>query len=95
MTGDGVVDERDREIALPTSLIRRAHKRGLDVHTWTFRNEPHRLASDYFTDGDDDAAARLTAAKNEYKLFYALGIDGLFSDFPDTALAARDEFFEE
>jgi glycerophosphoryl diester phosphodiesterase len=95
VTGDGIVDERDREIALPTSLIRRAHRRGLDVHTWTFRNEPRRLASDYFTDGDDDPAALLTAAKNEYKLFYALGIDGLFSDFPDTAVEAREEFFEE
>jgi glycerophosphoryl diester phosphodiesterase len=82
VTGDGVVDERDRELALPTSLIRRAHKRGLDVHTWTFRNEPRRLAADY---GGDP--------KKEYKLFYALGIDGLFSDFPDTAVAAREEFF--
>jgi glycerophosphoryl diester phosphodiesterase len=82
VTGDGAVDERDRENALPTSLIRRAHKRGLKVHTWTFRNEPFRLASDY--DGDPKA---------EYKLFFALGIDGLFSDFTDTAVAAREEFF--
>lgn len=82
VTGDGEVDERDRENALPTSLIRRAHRRGLDVHTWTFRNEPRRLASDY--DGDPKA---------EYKLFFALGIDGLFSDFTDTAVAAREEFF--
>jgi glycerophosphoryl diester phosphodiesterase len=28
----------------------------------------------------------------EYKLFFALGIDGLFSNFPDTAVAAREEF---
>jgi glycerophosphoryl diester phosphodiesterase len=83
VNGDGTVDERDRDIALPTSLIRRAHRRGLDVHTWTFRNEDYRLAADY--EGDP---------KEEYKLFYALGIDGLFSDFPDTALAAREEFFE-
>ena len=48
VTGDKTVDERDRAIAAPTSLIRRAHKRGLDVHTWTFRNEPRRLAGDYF-----------------------------------------------
>jgi glycerophosphoryl diester phosphodiesterase len=82
VNADGVVDERDRETAIPTSLIRRAHRRGLDVHTWTFRNEPHRLAADY---GGDPKA--------EYKLFYALGIDGLFSDFPDTAVEAREEFF--
>jgi len=82
VTGDGVVDERDRKLERPTSLIRRAHHRGLDVHTWTFRNEPRRLASDYQGDPAE-----------EYMLFYALGIDGVFSDFPDTALAARDAFF--
>jgi glycerophosphoryl diester phosphodiesterase len=82
VTGDGLVDERDRENAIPTSLIRRAHRRGLDVHTWTFRNEARRLASDYAGD-----------PKAEYKLFYALGIDGLFSDFPITAVQAREEFF--
>ena len=89
VTGDGAVDERDRQLGRPTSLIRRAHKRGLDVHTWTFRNEPRRLASDYFRWAGGN---ELEAAKNEYKLFYALGIDGLFSDFPDTAVAAREEF---
>ena len=31
----------------------------------------------------DDPAA-------EYRAFYALGIDGLFSDFPDAAVKARD-----
>jgi glycerophosphoryl diester phosphodiesterase len=79
---DGTVDERDRKLALPTSLVRRAHRRGLDVHTWTFRNEPRRLASDYH----NDPAA-------EYKLFFALGVDGVFSDFTDTAVAAREAFF--
>jgi glycerophosphoryl diester phosphodiesterase len=79
---DNTVDERDRKLAPPTSLVRRAHRRGLDVHTWTFRNEPRRLASDY----KNDPAA-------EYKLFFALGVDGVFSDFTDTAVAARDAFF--
>jgi glycerophosphoryl diester phosphodiesterase len=82
VTGDSKVDERDRELAPPTSLVRRAHRRGLDVHTWTFRNEARRLASDY--DGDPLA---------EYKLFFALGVDGVFSDFTDTAVAAREAFF--
>jgi glycerophosphoryl diester phosphodiesterase len=95
VNGDGVVDERDRRIGQPTSLIRRAHRRGLDVHTWTFRNEPRRLASDYFRwagDVDDAEDEGQAAAKAEYKLFFALGIDGVFSDFPDTAVAAREEF---
>ena len=82
VTGDGLVDERDRKLAPPTSLVRRAHRRGLEVHTWTFRNEPRRLAADY---GGDPA--------REYALFFALGVDGVFSDFPDTAVAAREAFF--
>ena len=28
--------------------------------------------------------------KAEYKLFYQLGVDGVFSDLPDHAKAARD-----
>jgi glycerophosphoryl diester phosphodiesterase len=29
---------------------------------------------------------------NEYLLFYELGVDGVFSDFADTAFAARELF---
>jgi glycerophosphoryl diester phosphodiesterase len=76
--GDGLVNETDRELLPPTGLVKRAHRHGLLIHTWTFRNEPYRLASDY--EGDP---------LNEYRLFFRLGVDGLFSDFPDTAVAAR------
>ena len=65
-------------------LARNAHKLGLTVHTWTFRNEPKRLAFDYKGD-----------PKNEYLQFYRLGIDGLFSDFADTAVAARAVYAKE
>jgi glycerophosphoryl diester phosphodiesterase len=78
LNGDGKTDERDRTLMAPTSVVKDAHDAGLFVHTWTFRNEPRRLASDF----RDDPVA-------EYKVFYALGIDGLFSDFPDTAVKAR------
>jgi glycerophosphoryl diester phosphodiesterase len=76
--GDGRVDEADLKLLPPTTLIQRAHAQGLLVHTWTFRNEQRRLASDY--QGNP---------VNEYLQFYDLGIDGVFSDFADTALAAR------
>jgi len=59
-------------------LIERAHKVGLLIHTWTFRNEQKRLLSDYAGNPID-----------EYLQFYRLGIDGVFSDFADTAVAAR------
>jgi glycerophosphoryl diester phosphodiesterase len=62
----------------PTDLIERAHKAGLLIHTWTFRNEQRRLLAEY--NGNP---------VEEYLQFYDLGIDGLFSDFADTAVAAR------
>ena len=79
--GDGNVNEADRRLLPPTSLIRRAHNRGLVVHTWTFRSERHRLAYDY---GGNPL--------REYLQFFRLGIDGVFSDFPDHAVLARRLF---
>src|SRR5262249_34887027 len=67
-----------RKLLPAGDLIERAHKVGLLVHTWTFRNEQQRLVSDY--QGNP---------VNEYLQFYRLGIDGVFSDFADTAVAAR------
>jgi glycerophosphoryl diester phosphodiesterase len=79
--GDGNVDEADRQALPPTDLIRRAHQHGLLIHTWTFRNESKRLLADYADRPVD-----------EYLQFYELGIDGVFSDFADTALTARRLF---
>ena len=73
--GDGVVTINDREVVGDTGVIAAAHDAGLAVHAFTFRND----ASQY---GFSDPIA-------EYKAYYAIGVDGVFSDFPDTALAAR------
>lgn len=78
LNNDGKIDERDRVLMAPTSVVADAHAAGLFVHTWTFRSEPRRLASNF--DGDPG---------EEYKAFFALGVDGLFSDFPDAAVKAR------
>jgi glycerophosphoryl diester phosphodiesterase len=78
LNGDGKTDEQDRILAPASTVVKDAHAAGLQVFTWTFRNEPKRLASSF----KGDPAA-------EYKAFYALGVDGLFSDFPDTAVKAR------
>jgi glycerophosphoryl diester phosphodiesterase len=75
---DGAIDERDRVLLPAGDLVKTAHGLGLAVFTWTFRSEPKRLASDF---ANDPAA--------EYKAFYAIGVDGLFSDFPDAAVKAR------
>ncbi len=78
LNGDGKIDDQDRTLLPPTSIVADAHAAGLFVHTWTFRSEPKRLASDFKGD-----------PVNEYKAFFALGVDGLFSDFPDHAVKAR------
>lgn len=63
---------------LQTTVIEQAHAAGLRVHTYTFRSEPATLAPEYRND-----------PQLEFRQFYALGIDGVFSDFPDVALSAR------
>ena len=83
LNGDGSVNYSDTIAQPVTSLIDDAHRAGLMVHTWTFRNEAGRLTFDYKT----------PAA--EYLQFYRAGIDGLFSDFSDTAVAARAVYLKE
>jgi glycerophosphoryl diester phosphodiesterase len=78
VNSDGVVDDADKKVLPPSDLIPNAHGLGLFVHTWTFRNESRYLGHDY----NQNPA-------QEYLQFYCLGIDGLFSDFPDTAVSAR------
>ena len=67
------------DVKPPTNLIQRAHAHGLLIHTWTFRD-------DAFPTGYPGGPVE------EYLAFYRLGIDGVFSDFPDTAWAAREIF---
>ncbi|MGY4829507.1 glycerophosphodiester phosphodiesterase [Sphaerotilaceae bacterium SBD11-9] len=76
--GDGLIDERDRVLTPATDIVANAHKAGLVVHPYTFRSEQKRLASNY-----------AGSPVNEYLAFYALGVDGVFADFADTAFAAR------
>ena len=70
----------------PTDFVRRAHRAGLVVHPYTFRNEnqflPAELRSGPILSNYGDAIS-------EYEQFYELGVDGLFSDSPDTAVEAR------
>ncbi|HUF18492.1 MAG TPA: glycerophosphodiester phosphodiesterase [Thermoanaerobaculia bacterium] len=68
-----------------TSLVRDAHSAGLLVHAWTFRDENVFLPLEFRRKGE-----LLGDAEKECGLFLSLGIDGLFSDYPATAIAARD-----
>ena len=78
INGDGLVNEADLKLLPASQVIEDAHKLGLLVHPYTFRNEPRRLAADYNAN-----------PVSEYLQFYELGVDGLFTDFADTAVAAR------
>lgn len=78
LNGDGKISDADRVALPPTDVVKNAHAAGLFVHAYTFRSEAPGLLSDYKGD-----------PKAEYKRFYTLGVDGVFSDFPDTAVTAR------
>jgi len=69
----------DGRLLAPTSLVKDAHAAKLRVHPWTFRGDGKFLASEY---GGDPL--------KEYDQLFSLGVDGLFSDFPDTAVKARE-----
>lgn len=73
-TGDGTVNINDRLVVGSTGVIEAAHAAGLLVHTWTFRND----ASGY---GFADPQA-------EMAYYMKLGVDGVFTDFADTGVAA-------
>ena len=69
-------DESGR-LGPPTDLVERAHAAGLDVHIWTMRDEPTFLPAD-------------CGPLQEYAAYFDAGVDGLFSDWTTTAVAARE-----
>jgi len=71
----------------PTTFVEDAHAAGLEVVPYTFRNENQFLPLELRRGTDPNAYGNAFA---EYEQFFALGVDGVFSDNPDTAKAARD-----
>jgi len=69
-----------------TRFVSDAHAAGLLVHPYTFRNENAFLPVELRV---GTVPADYGRALDEYAQFYALGVDGLFSDNPDTAVEAR------
>jgi glycerophosphoryl diester phosphodiesterase len=75
---DGIGAEKS---LVDAALVAEAHARGLVVHAWTFRNEAKYVLPAYAGE-----------ASAEYRAFYEMGVDGVFSDFADTAAAARQRY---
>ncbi len=81
-----LVHPRDAAGAIdaPTRLVAEAHTLGLAVHAWTFRNEDSFLPTNL-----------RGQPERELELSFAAGVDGVFSDFPDTAVAVQHRLLQE
>lgn len=77
LDGNGVADVTEKLTGEVLPVVADAHAAGLLVHPYTMRNEERFLAQGY------------RSASDEYQALIELGVDGFFSDFPDTARQAR------
>ena len=66
------------------SVIRDAHRAGLEVHGWTFRRENQFLPAEFRSSADPNAVGDLVG---EIRAFLDAGMDGFFTDNPDIAAA--------
>jgi glycerophosphoryl diester phosphodiesterase len=76
----------------PTTLVADAHKVGLILHPYTMRNENPFLPANFRKGTDADAFGDVFGA---YEAYFATGIDGVFTDQPDTGLLAREDFVND
>jgi glycerophosphoryl diester phosphodiesterase len=58
-----------------SGFVEDAHAAGLEVHAWTFR--------------EDRPPAPFETSREELEMAFSLGVDALFCDFPDVAVAVR------
>lgn len=91
-----VVPTDGKVLLPPTDLVKHAHAVGLQVHPWTVRAENYFLPA---TLQMLPAVVRPDQARLHgdvaamFKALYEAGVDGVFSDFPGLAVAARKEVF--
>ncbi|ADI05582.1 glycerophosphoryl diester phosphodiesterase [Streptomyces bingchenggensis BCW-1] len=79
----------DGKLGTPTSVVKDAHAAGLVLHPYTMRNENTFLPADFRRGTDPNAYGDAFGA---FKKYFETGIDGIFSDNPDTALLAAEDF---
>ena len=74
-------------LTTPTPLVKDAHRAGLKVVAYTFRDENQFLPADFRDGTDPNAKGDIFG---ELNAFFQAGLDGVFADFTDSADAARD-----
>lgn len=74
--------------AVTSDLVDTAHSAGLGVYCWTLRPENALMPADFRTPGRDDQWGDW---RRLYSILLHSGVDGVFADHPDLAVAARDE----
>lgn len=74
--------------AVTSDLVDLAHSAGLAVFCWTLRPENQMLPPEFRTAGQPDAAW------GDWRRYFSIllhsGVDGVFADHPDLAVAVRD-----
>ena len=89
VNGDGAVNEIDGVSVKNSNLIQDAKIAGLFIHPYTMRSDVN-MARDYAGGGAGTGGVRnVAAAFAEYSQLFALGVDGMFSDFPNDEYDAR------
>ncbi|MDT8910664.1 glycerophosphodiester phosphodiesterase [Amycolatopsis sp. PS_44_ISF1] len=73
----------------PSALVADAHRAGLEVQPYTFRNENPFLPANLRSSADPTAFGNVFA---EEAAFLKAGVDGFFADQPDTALESLHDF---
>ncbi|MFM9918972.1 glycerophosphodiester phosphodiesterase family protein [Lacisediminihabitans sp. H27-G8] len=78
--------------AVGAELVARAHAAGLTVFCWTLRAENRFLAKAL---RNGTSASRFGDWKTEFLELMGMGVDGVFTDQPDLAIAARSALLLE
>ncbi|PKW13248.1 glycerophosphodiester phosphodiesterase [Saccharopolyspora spinosa] len=79
----------DGFLTKPTNVVADAHAAGLDVVPYTVRAENNFLPADFRSSADPAAFGDVFGF---FRALFDQGIDGIFSDQPDIAVTARDDF---
>ena len=82
-------DPRSGDLGSRSTLVADAHAAGLLVHVWTLRDENQFLAA-RFRNGSDPRTRG--DAHAEAQAFLEAGVDGIFTDHPDTTGQAVEDW---